>query len=283
MTTLVVRFSSFGDVVLAGAVTGALAPVRFLTLRRYVPVAASLPGVVEAIAWEDRKPLGKIDRVVDLHASMRSRHIVGVETSRVRRYDLRRRLRVALKTAPAPRVIDRYAEAAGVAVAPKPWIAIEGPRDALLLCPGSQHATKRWPAARFAELGREWDGSVVVLGGPGESSLVEEVAAAIPNATCVADAPFPAVLEAVGRARVAVAGDTGLLHLCGAAGVPVVALFGPTTSADGFWCHEGTVLESTLPCRPCSRHGRASCPMRDHLCLRSLDVGAVLSAARALA
>ncbi len=60
------------------------------------------------------------------------------------------------------------------------------------------------------------------------------------------------------------------------------ALFGPTTSADGFWCHEGTVLEAPLPCRPCSRHGRATCPMRDHLCMQSLAVDAVLSAARAL-
>jgi heptosyltransferase II len=281
VTTLVIRFSSFGDIVLAGAVTGALAPVRFLTLRRYVPLAASLPGVVEAVAWEDWKARDGSDRVIDLHGSWRSHRVRA--TSRVRRFDARRRLRVALKTSPAPRVIDRYAEAAGVAISPKPWISVEGPRDALLLCPGSQHATKRWPAAHFAELGRAWGGDVVVLGGPGERAIVGDVAAAIPNATAVADAPFADVLAAVGRARVAVAGDTGLLHLCGAAGVPVVGLFGPTTSADGFWCHDGTALELELACRPCSRHGTATCPMRDHRCLRFLDVGAVLSAARALA
>jgi heptosyltransferase-2 len=123
---------------------------------------------------------------------------------------------------------------------------------------------------------------VVVLGGPGEKALVDEIAAAIPGAVAVADAPFDDVLRAIGRARVAVAGDTGLLHLCGAAGVPLVGLFGPTTSADGFWCHDGTVLETTLPCRPCSRHGREACPMRDHLCMQALGVDAVLSAARAL-
>jgi heptosyltransferase-2 len=281
VSTLVIRFSSFGDVVLAGAVTGALAPVTFLTLRRYVPLAAALQGVREALAWEDRPALGGFDEVIDLHASWRSRRIRA--TARVRRYDLRRRLRVAFKTRPAPRVIDRYAEAAGVAVAPKPWIAVDGPRDALLLCPGSQHATKRWPPARFAALGRAWSGPVVVLGGPGEGVVVGDVAAAIPGAVPVVDAPFPDVLAAVGRARVAVAGDTGLLHLCGAAGVPLVALFGPTTSADGFWCHDGTVLESELGCRPCSRHGGPACPVGDHRCLASLEVEAVLSAARALA
>jgi heptosyltransferase II len=281
MTTLVVRFSSFGDIVLTAAVTGALAPVRFLTLRKYVALASTLPGVIEAFAWEDGRELGPYDRVVDLHGSWRSRRVPA--TSRVARHDLRRRLRVALKTAPPPRVIDRYAEAARVPIAAKPWIAMEGPRDALLLCPGSQHATKRWPARHFAELGQAWGEPVVVLGGPGEGELVREIAAAIPGAGAVADAPFAEVAAAIGRARVAVAGDTGLLHLCGAAGIPLVGLFGPTSSADGFWCHEGTVIEAPLPCRPCSRHGRASCPMRDHLCMRSLGVDAVLSAARALA
>jgi heptosyltransferase-2 len=281
MTTLVVRFSSFGDIVLTAAVTGALAPVRFLTLRKYVPLASALPGVIEAVAWEDGPDLGSYDRVVDLHSSLRSRRVPA--ESRVARYDVRRRLRVVLKTAPAPRVIDRYAEAARVPVAAKPWIAIDGPRDALLLCPGSQHATKRWPASRFGALGRAWGDAVVVLGGPGEKALVDAIAAAIPGAVAVADAPFDDVLRAIGRARVAVAGDTGLLHLCGAAGIPLVGLFGPTTSADGFWCHEGTVIEAPLPCRPCSRHGRATCPMRDHLCLQSVAVDAVLSAARALA
>jgi len=280
MTTLVVRFSSFGDIVLTAAVTGALAPVRFLTLRQYVPLASTLPGVIEAVAWEDGPELGTYDRVVDLHASLRSRRIPA--DTRVARFDWRRRMRVVLKTAPAPRVVDRYAEAAHVPVAAKPWIAVDGPRDALLLCPGSQHATKRWPPARFAELGRAWGPPVVVLGGPGEKGVVDEIAAAIPGAVAVADAPFAEVLRAIGRARVAVAGDTGLLHLCGAAGVPLVGLFGPTTSADGFWCHEGTVIETALPCRPCSRHGGAACPMRDHLCMQALGADAVLSAARAL-
>ena len=75
MTTLVIRFSSFGDIVLTAAVTGALAPVRFLTLRQYVPLASTLPGVIGAVAWEDGPELGSYDRVVDLHASLRSRRI----------------------------------------------------------------------------------------------------------------------------------------------------------------------------------------------------------------
>ena len=83
---------------------------------------------------------------------------------------------------------------------------------------------------------------------------------------------------------VLVAGDTGLLHLGAALGLPVVGIFGPTTSADGFWCHAGQVVEAPLSCRPCSRFGGAVCPVGDHACMRDLSIDHVIAAIhRALA
>ena len=43
MRTLVIRFSSLGDIVLSGAVTAALGDVEYLTLERYAELAAALP------------------------------------------------------------------------------------------------------------------------------------------------------------------------------------------------------------------------------------------------
>ena len=45
---------------------------------------------------------------------------------------------------------------------------------------------------------------------------------------------------------------------------PVVGLFGPTTSADGFFSYGGRAVELDLACRPCSRFGGPVCPVGDH-------------------
>ena len=89
-------------------------------------------------------------------------------------------------------------------------------------------------------------------------------------------------LDAMNGAFAMVAGDTGLLHLAAAVGLPVVGLFGPTTSTDGFWCHDGVALELPLACRPCSRFGGARCPMGDHLCLQGIEVERVVRAVAGL-
>jgi ADP-heptose:LPS heptosyltransferase len=282
VSTVVIRYSSLGDIVLTGAVTGALAPVTFITHPRYRELAALLPGVARVCAGDDPLPRAA-DRIIDLHASLRSRRAalrIRGPVRRVRRHDLRRRARVHLKLgAPPPTVVARYAEAAGVTAATAPWLAVSGPADALLLCPGSAWPTKAWSPRRFAALGARYPGPVLVLGGPAEAALVQGIAADIgPRAQAIAEAGFAATLTALGRGRVAVAGDSGLMHLCAAAGVPVVGLFGPTTAADGFWCHAGEVVELPLPCRPCSRYGGPVCPIGDHLCMTGITTEAVWEA-----
>ena len=279
MSTVVVRYSSLGDIVLTGAVTAALAPVTFITHPRYRELAAVLPGVSAVCAGSDPLPRSA-DAIVDLHASMRSKKTclrIRGPVRRVKRYDLRRRARVSLKLgAPPPTVVQRYATAAGVGVAKAPWLSVDGPKNALMLCPGSAWATKAWSTERFSALGQRYPGPVIVLGGPDEAAMVHAIAEAIgPRARAIAERGFTQTLAALGHGVVAVAGDTGLMHLCAAAGIPVVGLFGPTTSADGFWSHRGTVIERDLPCRPCSRYGGPRCPIGDHLCMESITVDAV--------
>lgn len=290
MSAVVVRFSSLGDVVLAGSVTGALAPVTFVTLDRYAAVAERLPGVEQVLALAPGQSLSDLARKiprgvprVDLHGSLRSRALALAARGGWARLDgapLRRRLRVAFKGEPPLSVEDRYAGAAGVpAPAPPPWIRVEGPGDALLLVPGAAHATKRWPAERFAQVGQGVPGPVLVLGGPDEVALCRQVARDIgTRAQVLAERGFERILPALGRGRHAVGGDTGLTHLCRAAGVPTVVIFGPTTSRDGFWRGGMSPVEAELPCRPCSRFGSEVCPVGDHLCMDRVQVEQVLGA-----
>jgi heptosyltransferase-2 len=87
------------------------------------------------------------------------------------------------------------------------------------------------------------------------------------------------------RASVAISGDTGVMHMATGVGTPVVALFGPTVQAFGFFPYaaRATVLERDLPCRPCTRMGGPVCPLGHHHCLRTILPPEVEAAALALA
>ncbi len=105
-----------------------------------------------------------------------------------------------------------------------------------LINAGAAWPNKRWPAKRYGELGaflREACGIVpVVLWGPGEESLANEVVVASSGGAIVA--PRTTVTDIVALARSAalvVSGDTGPLHIATAVGAPTVSLFGPTDGA----------------------------------------------------
>ena len=273
----VLRLSSLGDVVLASAITGPLQQVAFITQERFHGLVERFQGVRRLLGPGDKAAL---TRLVDLQSSPRSLAIcMGLKAPvrRVEMHRLARWSRVAWKRPDSiPRVIDRYARAAGVEPLPGPWIPVHGSSERVALVPGASHATKRWPLSHWIRLAASLD-RPLVLGGPGEEALVRQLAQAS-GGEAVVEAGFERTLRALGDSRLLVAGDTGLLHLAAACGVPVLGLFGPTTSQDGFWCHPGRALELDLACRPCSRHGGPSCAMGDHACLELLDPERVLEA-----
>lgn len=274
---MLLRRGSLGDVVLLGAVTGALeGPVTVVCDRRWAGVAARLTGVGVVQPWGWRGP----GRVVDLQGGLAGRWAAPF-ADRICKRSVRRRL--GLWTGRAyerPSVPRLYAEAVGVEPVGPPWIRVPG-GDGLALIPGAAWGPKRWGPDRFAAVGRAWQGPVVVLGGPGEQTLVDAVAAAVPGAATVVESGFEGTLDALGRCRVAVAGDTGLMHLAGACGLTVVGLFGPTHPRDGFWVWPGEVVQREgLACRPCALHRVEHCRVGDQRCLVGLEPDRVIEAVR---
>ena len=163
-----------------------------------------------------------------------------------------------------------------------PWIDLSrAPDGTLVIVPGAAWATKCLSAKTAVAVGVAWEGPVAVVGGPDEAVLCKEVSRGIPGSVVIAEVGFASVFSVLSRAEAVVAGDTGLMHLAAACGVPVVALFGPTSPDDGFWVHPGAVVESDLPCRPCSLHGDDSCPLGHHRCMDhdAEEVSAALAAA----
>jgi heptosyltransferase-2 len=68
------------------------------------------------------------------------------------------------------------------------------------------------------------------------------------------------------------------MHLATAAGVPTVAIFGPTPVYRAYpWRHPlSRVLRREMECSPCLRK---SCPLKHHACMRQIDVEEVVEAA----
>ena len=102
--------------------------------------------------------------------------------------------------------------------------------------PGGSWRAKCWPAERYGEFCRaiesETGQRVVVIAGPGEKSLAEEVCrAAAPARPVDMSTTIEELMGLLARARCVVAADSGPLHLAAALGAPVVGLYGPTDPA----------------------------------------------------
>ena len=142
-----------------------------------------------------------------------------------------------------------------------------GPQGYSLINPGAAWPNKRWPPARFGSVAATIAGEhglrSVVLWGPGEESLADAVAMASNGAAEVAPVTtIPEIVAVVKGARLMVSGDTGPLHIGGAVGTPLVALFGPTyPERNGPWSPQDIALSKVATCaclyqRQCSRSAR---------------------------
>lgn len=154
------------------------------------------------------------------------------------------------------------------------------------ICPFARHATKEWPAERFAEIARrfisELSGAVMIFGGPSDVPRSTVLAASLR-----AHVGDEHVIDWTGELSLAesaaalqycdavVTNDSGLMHIAAAMQKRVVAIFGSTVEEFGFFPPRETsiVLEQkNLSCRPCSHLGLPACPEQHFRCM--LDTGA---------
>ncbi len=168
------------------------------------------------------------------------------------------------------------------------WLASAGlasARPLIAVAPGAAHSTKRWPVEhwrhlvdRIVEAGMD----VVAVGGATDAVIAEEVAAGRGERSRAVAGKFG--LQTTGallqRAKALVSGDTGVMHMATGVGTPVVALFGPTVEAFGFFPYtsRAEVLQLDLDCRPCSSQGGPRCPLGHHHCLTRLAPDSVYAA-----
>jgi heptosyltransferase-1 len=121
--------------------------------------------------------------------------------------------------------VDPAAEAWAEALLPA------GHAPAVLINPGAGWGAKRWPVERYGAvaaglIGRGYP--VLVNAGPGEEPLVEAIQKASGGAVTPLACTLAQLIALTRRVALAIAGDTGPLHLACALGRPVVGIYGPT-------------------------------------------------------
>jgi ADP-heptose:LPS heptosyltransferase len=151
---------------------------------------------------------------------------------------------------------------------------------AIALHPFATHPDKAWPEGHWQALREliEAAGLCWFVLGAGEAPLFPDSPRDLTGKTGLRE-----TCALLAQAAALVTNDSGPMHLATAVGAPLVALFGPTTRAWGFFPSgpRDIVLERELPCRPCSLHGKKPCP-RERVCLASIAPQEVLTAALSL-
>lgn len=157
--------------------------------------------------------------------------------------------------------------------------SIDRTRAIIAIGPGTVWNTKRWLPSGFAAVARELaqPGNQVILIGGEEDRLVCEDIRTSAGSTGISNAAgslsILASAELIRRSTLLLTNDSAPLHMAGAMGTPVVALFGATVPEFGFGpSGKGGIVVQTsgLTCRPCSIHGGDRCPIGTFDCMERI-------------
>lgn len=225
---------------------------------------------------------GDYDTVIDLQGALRSavlgkmagcQRLIGEASPRERaaRWLFTERVETT-----GAHVIEQDVELAAAVAgdelkAAAPWLPVDAAAEAwvdgilplnasektVLINPGAGWGAKRWPAERYATVAQglmERGLRVLVNAGPGEEGLAEKVvqsAGGVTGLSCTLEQ----LIALTRRVQLAIAGDTGPLHLACALSRPVVGIYGPTDpSRNGPYGTRFRVLRSPESRRDHTRH-----------------------------
>ena len=208
------------------------------------------------------------------------------------RRGLAREMRRFLLTDPLPgnlrdksrHITHEYAEILEAPFAPpEAWEGVkvrpdESRSGSVVYCPGAAYGpAKRWP--HFPELARlqskQW---IVVLGTAADSESAREIAGAAPGRVedLTGRTSLTEAAAIMAGSRAVVSNDSGLMHLAGYLGVPVVGIFGSTSPV---WTRplgkRSVALSSTEPCAPCFER---SCRYGHYRCLANITPDSIAEA-----
>lgn len=156
-------------------------------------------------------------------------------------------------------------------------------RPVIAVSPGAKSEIKRWPKEDYAELTdmliKQLKAQIIMVGDNVDNLLFRQVIAPFKND----------IMDLSGRTTLCqlasllkhcdllITNDSAPLHIAGAVGTKVLAIFGPTDSeVYGPTGSEDRVMREKLHCSPC---GKAQCEF-EHECMKYIKVDEVFRAAK---
>jgi len=313
---LVIRFSSIGDIVLTTPVLRCLynqlpgLELHFLTKHKFKEVTVHNPFIhhfhylkQEIIELAPELKGLHFDYVIDLqnnNKSRRLRSMLKVKSFVVNKLNIRKFLLTTFKInlLPNKHIVDRYLETVnelGVIDDGKGLEYYIGKDEEvsqndiptshslgyIAFVIGATYFTKRLPVAKWMELCNRIDHPIMLLGGPEESEMGEEIAQLDPIKIYNACGKFSLNESAdlIRKSKVVVSHDTGLMHIAAAFQKPVIAVWGNTIPKFGMYPYYGSLSGKAalnaevkgLWCRPCSKLGFGQCPLGHFKCMQKQD------------
>lgn len=148
-------------------------------------------------------------------------------------------------------------------------------KKVVVIAPGSKWFTKMWPTEYFNELLKKLalheEIKVLVIGGKDEESLKIEKTTNVEN--IIGKSTLLELKAIFDKSDIVVTNDSSPIHIASATKTFIIAIFGATVRAFGFypWSKNSRVMEiDGLKCRPCGIHGGKSCPEGHFKCMREI-------------
>lgn len=150
----------------------------------------------------------------------------------------------------------------------------------ICIAPGSVWFTKRFPKEKFVkvcDLLKDEDIKIILIGGESDKNLCEYILKSTVNKNIINAAGKLSVLESaelIRRSSLLISNDSAPLHIANSVETDVIAIFGATTPAFGFFPFgkKDVIIETIgLKCRPCSIHGGNECPVKTFICMNEID------------
>lgn len=304
---LIVRLSSFGDVVLTYPLISRLKEIRpslkidFITKDEYVQLITANKNINSFFTFGKNSILdlrkvikeNKYDLVIDLQNNIRSTLLMLFQRGKIVRYkkkNLKKFLLVLFKINLYKEIIPVYKKY--ILTVKKIFadiktdfitsdLNIKSPekQNYILLCPTSKHFTKTYPKEKFREIIKRYpDRTFYLVSGdnPVEKEICSFISRDNQNVKDLSGkTDYNMLMDLIGNSEFVICNDSGILHLSEAIGKKVIAIFGSTVSEFGFYpqLKESIVIENkNLKCRPCSRAGKDKCPKKHFRCMNDLKI-----------
>lgn len=311
---LVIRFSSFGDIVLSFPFISSLkktfpgADITFLTKDKFTELLEMNKDIASILSYKNeslhdlRKLLKEknFDLIFDIHRNLRSvfsTALLKPEIIRYRKGTLKKLLLVLFKINLIRDVVPvyrRYLSAlhnirfqddfkfapAGLVFGKEPLIN----EPAVLIAPSSKHFSKTLPKEYFAEIIKNIKGHKIILTGDNSEAdksvcgYLESLSGDTINFCGKTD--YRTLANLIYCSKLVICNDSGVLHMAEALDKKIIAFFGSTVREFGFFPQlSSTVVfeNNNLKCRPCTHIGKDRCIENHFKCMKDFNINEIIN------